>query len=353
MKRLLVTKPDEAVPMSASIQQQQPSEKEQDQEWTATTTTTTTTIIATSSSENSITAKYKRTTTRYVESLSSNSQVFKHILYENHLDAPPISVPINKKQRPSSLWRLPVDLRKIKIVSFDLDDTLWDCDSVISKAEASLQQFLAQKGHHRVVEHITQPQVKVYQNKVYSMHPTQSYDVSFVRRQVLRLAAEACEIEDHESFVEEAFQHFYHARTFHVSEHLFPGAVEAVARLRRLGLRIGTITNGNADVTKVPELGPLVEHHVNPMMAGAAKPALGIFECLRSKFKNIQPDEILHVGDSYESDVRGALRAGMSACWVNVHGEPVPEEDEDKAILTIRHVEDLADMFEAALLDVS
>jgi HAD superfamily hydrolase (TIGR01549 family) len=293
-----------------------------------------------------------RTSPRYVETLNSSSAVFKHVLYEDSTGhASPTSA--KRARGPSDgsehVSNLKFDLRKIKVVSFDLDDTLWECESVIRKAESALHRFLQDRGHGQMVEHVTQPQLGAYQKTVYSLHPNQVYDVSFVRRKILNLAAKACHIED-ETLVESAFQHFYYARTFHVSEHLFPGAVEAVARLKRLGLHIGTLTNGNADVLKVPELGPLVEHHVTPTVAGSAKPSPQIFEVLRSRFEGVAPDEVLHVGDSFESDVKGALNAGMKACWVV---RDVGGGNEDDEILRVRHVADLADLFEEALLDLS
>jgi 2-haloacid dehalogenase len=36
-------------------------------------------------------------------------------------------------------------------------------------------------------------------------------------------------------------------------------------------------------------------------------------------------DEVLHVGDSINTDVVGAHAAGIRAVWVNRHGRPVPE----------------------------
>jgi len=182
---------------------------------------------------------------------------------------------------------------------------------------------------------------------VYSAHPQQSYDVTFVRRRVIRLAAEKCQVKD-DTIIDTAFQQFYHARTFHVSEHLFPGAVDAVTRMKKLGLRIGTLSNGNADVFKVPELASLVEHHVNPEIAGAAKPSHIPFEALRKRFGDVLPSEILHVGDSIESDVQGALNAKMRACWVTLGKQYEKFEKQHPEVLKVSHVCELADHFEEA-----
>lgn len=237
-----------------------------------------------------------------------------------------------------------LDLRKIKVVSFDLDDTLWACEQVIEKAEAAMIKHLNQMGYSHVADELKQPKLGQHQNAVMNSHPQHRHDVTLVRKRVIQRAAETRGVNDSKVW-ESAFEQFYHARTFHVSEHLFPGAVDAVSRIKRLGLRIGTLTNGNADVYKVPELAHLVDYHVNPMIAGAAKPHRIPFDMLREKF-NVAPDEILHVGDSLESDVRGALNADMRACWVTTDNHRKFDKDD---VIRITHVSELADLFEECL----
>jgi len=234
-----------------------------------------------------------------------------------------------------------VDLSKIEVVSFDLDDTLWDCEPVIRKAEADMRSFLLSKGQKAMHEQLSQPNLGRYQKAVLEQHPQKAHDVTFLRKTVIKLVANACNVED-ETIAELAFEHFYNARTSHVSQHIFPGAVEALKRLKDLGLRIGTITNGNAVVPRIPEIAPFVEHHVNPELAGAAKPSKEPFEVLRQLFGDVPADRILHVGDSFETDVGGALNVGMKACWITSN----PLQFENENVLVVPHVSDLADMFE-------
>lgn len=233
------------------------------------------------------------------------------------------------------------DLKAIKVVSFDLDDTLWACEQVIEKAEAALHKHLNERGYKHMSEELRQPGLGRHQRAVLNAHPHKAHDVTFIRQKVIQSAADEMKVSD-QTIVESAFQQFYHARTFHVSEHLFPGAVEAVARLKRIGLRIGTISNGNADVLKVPELAHFVEHHINPIIAGAAKPSRVPFDMLRELF-GVEAHEILHVGDSLESDVNGAINAGMKACWVTI--DP-PETSDRPDVMRVMHVSELADLFE-------
>ncbi len=52
------------------------------------------------------------------------------------------------------------------------------------------------------------------------------------------------------------------------------------------------------------------------MDVGVAKPAPAIFEHAVARL-DLAPHEVLHVGDDLETDVAGALRAGLAAVWIN------------------------------------
>ena len=41
----------------------------------------------------------------------------------------------------------------------------------------------------------------------------------------------------------------------------------------------------------------------------------------------LEPDEVLHVGDSFGSDVRGAHAVGIPVLWINRGGRPAPSAD--------------------------
>ncbi|MCU0519305.1 MAG: YjjG family noncanonical pyrimidine nucleotidase [Anaerolineae bacterium] len=55
---------------------------------------------------------------------------------------------------------------------------------------------------------------------------------------------------------------------------------------------------------------------------GVAKPDPGIFEVIFSRMGNPLRSEVLMIGDSLTSDIRGANRYGIDACWVNPAGLP-------------------------------
>ncbi len=58
---------------------------------------------------------------------------------------------------------------------------------------------------------------------------------------------------------------------------------------------------------------------------GIEKPGKGFFDAVFAKIGQFGPEEVLIVGDSLTSDIRGGNNAGILCCWYNPKAEPVPE----------------------------
>lgn len=78
---------------------------------------------------------------------------------------------------------------------------------------------------------------------------------------------------------------------------------------------LGVISNGN---TRPEQCGltKLFKFVILSQDYGIRKPDLGIFTIALSKAKCL-PREILHVGDSIEEDVSGAIQSGFRCVWLN------------------------------------
>jgi len=59
--------------------------------------------------------------------------------------------------------------------------------------------------------------------------------------------------------------------------------------------------------------------------ARSYKPRKELFE-LALKSTGLKADEVIHIGDSLSSDVKGAAGGGIKAVWVNRSGRPVPDK---------------------------
>ena len=95
----------------------------------------------------------------------------------------------------------------------------------------------------------------------------------------------------------------------------FPEAPSALRALRAMGLRLVVASNWDCSLAQVLSgagLGRLVDGVVASAQAGAAKPDPALFEAAL-RVAGCGPGEALHVGDSPELDVAGALRAGLRA----------------------------------------
>lgn len=58
--------------------------------------------------------------------------------------------------------------------------------------------------------------------------------------------------------------------------------------------------------------------------ARSYKPRAEIFEMALKKV-NLQPNEVVHIGDSLSSDIKGASALGINTVWINRGGKVVPE----------------------------
>ena len=89
-------------------------------------------------------------------------------------------------------------------------------------------------------------------------------------------------------------------------------ALERLAARYRLGL----LSNGNSRADALG-IGDLISFEVfSQDHNGVEKPALHIFEIAFHE-AGCEPSELLHVGDSLESDVAGAKAAGSKAIWLS------------------------------------
>lgn len=202
----------------------------------------------------------------------------------------------------------------IKLITFDLDDTLWHTAPAIVGAEALLRDWLtdnAPKLGPVPVEHLWE-----IRSRLVEADPTFKHRISALRRQVLFHAlqeagyssAEALELAD------QAFEVFLHGR--HQVE-IFPEVVPTLEILAKT-FTLGVITNGNADVRRLG----LADYFAFALCAedlGIGKPDPAPFlEAL--KRGGVDAGEAVHIGDHPADDIAGAQKAGMRAIWYNPAG---------------------------------
>ena len=206
---------------------------------------------------------------------------------------------------------------KVRAICFDLDNTLWDVWPVIMRAEQAMYDFLASR-YPRVVATMTLEMMRKAREETAAAHPQMRHDFTFLRKQTLREHAREFGYAEH--MAEEAFDAFITARN---QVELYADVLPALEQLRTR-YRLFTASNGNADIGKIG-LGHFFERTINARLVGALKPDPAIFRKV-IEGTDLQPHEVVYVGDDPELDVAGARGAGMQAIWIDREGAQWPDQ---------------------------
>lgn len=203
----------------------------------------------------------------------------------------------------------------ITTLSFDLDDTVWDPRPALIAADRAQWQYLADL-FPRLSEHFTRDRVLGCRKRVIDKSPMIVGDVTALRIEVMTQILRSLEVptETADAAARDAFAAFMAHRNDVV---LFPDAVTVLSGLAERFTLIA-ITNGNADVHKTP-LASFFTLAFRADEVGSAKPEKKIFEVAMSA-ATCSSTEMIHIGDSIENDVNGALNAGLTPIWFNAEG---------------------------------
>ena len=223
---------------------------------------------------------------------------------------------------------------KVRAICFDLDNTLWDVWPVIMRAEQKMYDFLSQR-YPRVVATMTLEMMRTAREETAAAHPQMRHDFTFLRKQTLR--EHAREFGYAEAMVEEAFDAFIQARN---EVELYADVLPALEQLGKR-YRLFTASNGNADLGKIG-IAHFFERTIAARHVGALKPDPAIFRKV-IEGTDLQPHEVVYVGDDPQLDVAGARGAGMQAIWVDRQGGDWPPEIAP-ATYTVRTLAELAQL---------
>lgn len=208
-------------------------------------------------------------------------------------------------------------MNRIRTITIDLDDTLWEIHPVIRRAELRLYEWLGEN-YPRITERYEPQDLRELRTQVIAEFSERAHDLTFIRHTVLgRIGIAAGYGTD---FIHEAFRVFDAVRN---DVELFP---EVVPALEALGerFRIIAVTNGNANLETIG-IRHLFHDVVTAALAGAAKPAPQVFE-MAVRVGGASKAETLHIGDHPLYDVEGARAAGLRTAWVNRNASAWPGE---------------------------
>lgn len=204
----------------------------------------------------------------------------------------------------------------VRAICFDLDNTLWEVEPVLNRAERILADWLARR-YPLIPRRFSPAAMLEVRAALLAEQPHQAHDLSFLRRETI--ARCAAEVGYKRDMAPEAFAVWLAARN-QVEPY---GEVIASLEFLASRFRLATLSNGNADL----EVIGLAHHFEVTLSAGAlgyAKPDPRAYTALAEAL-TLKPAEILFVGDEPHADVDGPRTAGMQTVWMNRRGVVWPD----------------------------
>jgi len=102
---------------------------------------------------------------------------------------------------------------------------------------------------------------------------------------------------------------------------LLDGAWVTVASCKGMGYRQYVVTNGVASTQRshlrLTKLDKLVDGEFISEEMGAEKPSAEFFDRVFASLNGVERADVLLIGDSLTSDMRGGKNAGIDTCWFN------------------------------------
>ncbi len=240
---------------------------------------------------------------------------------------------------------------KLKAITFDLDDTLWDNGGVMQRTETghyawldeALADWLAAHDEEarptdergRFAERFPLEAFTTRRLHLAGEHPLRRGDFTWLRRRALAelLGEYGLGAEHAEHWAIRAMERFMTLR-HEVTPH--DEVEELLSELGRR-YRLASITNGNVDVARLT----LGRHFPVIIAAGellAPKPDPRPFLAALSRL-GATPSRALHVGDSWTEDALPARRLGMQAAWIGPDDRALPA-----GIHRLDHVRELPEL---------
>lgn len=209
--------------------------------------------------------------------------------------------------------------RHFRLITFDLDDTLWPVAPVIRKAEEVswhwLCDYFPRIQEHFVLDDLMSLRMQLMRNSHLR------HRISAVRMQATSQALRLCgylpAVAERGAY--DAFDVFLHAR------HEVAFFEDAISTLEALAehYTLGVLTNGNACVHRLG-LGHLFAFAYAAEHFQASKPDTLMFEAALANAR-CPANQAIHVGDHPEYDIAPAQLLGMRTIWVNTEGKSWPE----------------------------
>ena len=208
--------------------------------------------------------------------------------------------------------------QSIKVLSFDLDDTLWPCKPTIIRAEKRLFQWLS-KHVPVITENYDIYQLRDKRRSLLKQYPQLAHDLTQLRIDSFERLSSEFDLEN--DWVQTAFDVFYEARQ---QVTLFDDVAPVLDELKQ-NFQLVSLTNGNADPIKTG-VDRWFDFSLNSATIGKLKSEPDIYQRVQ-ELAQIDAQQMVHIGDDPVNDVSGAKQAGVFAVWLNREQKQWPLDD--------------------------
>lgn len=141
------------------------------------------------------------------------------------------------------------------------------------------------------------------------------YEKQWWKKIVWETLSSFCRPENFDSYFNELFAYFTEAKAWKIYADVTP----SLDKLRDKGLVLGVISNWDSRLIPLLDnlkLSPYFSVIAVSALVGSAKPNSFIFEYALEKTK-MKPQEVIHIGDSAELDVKGATACGIQPLLID------------------------------------
>ena len=228
----------------------------------------------------------------------------------------------------------------IKLVTFDLDDTLWDAGPILRAAEEKQFAWLDQQVPEFQIL-LPRSELVPIRKSLVRQNPELVHNLTHLRREILATAMEQAGLGKPRSrqLAHEAVEVFLQGR-HDVS--YFEHAIDLLAELSKK-YTLAALSNGNADISRLV-IGKYFSFKYSSADVNAGKPAPDMFVAAL-KHLDIEPGEAVHVGDHPENDVRAAAMAGLGAIWLNIADQAPPTGVTFSEVTSLTEIPDCLNTF--------
>ncbi|AUD77814.1 HAD family hydrolase [Kangiella profundi] len=202
-----------------------------------------------------------------------------------------------------------IDWQKVKVISFDLDDTLWDNQGVIEKCEQDLLNYLA-KEHPPIGEQFDIEDMQAISNKLIQEDRSELDNMTVLRKEMIHQMLE--QTGGDLALINPAFAVFYRCR----SQIDIPKLTHDLLSTLKSKYSLFATSNGNSNLYALG-LMDYFEQHFIAGIHGRAKPSPEMLHKI-CELKKIEPQELLHIGDSYETDIKSSIAAECQHLEIHV-----------------------------------